>query len=179
MNTYSNIGLLILRLFAGVAMLPHGISKLQMLLNGNASNFLDPIGIGATPSLILALFAELGCTLLVMLGFFTRPAAAILAINMAVASYFLFSAGKPFESGIEQGIYTAIFAQYMAMLVYDCKQEQYLLPFLLRNIKSGWQNRDVSRNLCGGEYYKKLDEGAEVDSYSASGIPALMLLFSR
>ena len=116
MNTYSNIGLLILRLFAGVAMLPHGISKLQMLLNGNASNFLDPIGIGATPSLILALFAELGCTLLVMLGFFTRPAAAILAINMAVASYFLFSAGKPFESGIDfPFLFTGVFVAIVLM----------------------------------------------------------------
>ena len=34
-----------------------------------------------------------------------------------------------------------------------------------------------TRNVCGGEYYKKLPEGAEIDSYSASGIPALMLLF--
>lgn len=103
---------------------------------------------------------------------------AILAADYTVGEMSAEHGLLPFESGIEQGIYTAIFAQYMAMLVYDCKQEQYL-PFLLRNIKSGWQNRDVSRNLCGGEYHKKLDEGAEVDSYSASGIPALMLLFSR
>ena len=103
---------------------------------------------------------------------------AILAADYTVGEMSAEHGLLPFESGIEQGIYTAIFAQYMAMLVYDCKQEQYL-PFLLRNIKSGWQNRDVSRNLCGGEYHKKLDEGAEVDSYSASGIPALMLLFCR
>ena len=82
----------------------------------------------------------------------------------------------PFESGVEQGIYTAIFAEYMAWLVYDCGQTQYL-PFLKRTIKTGWANRDKTRNVCGGEYYKKLPEGAEIDSYSASGIPALMLLF--
>ncbi len=59
----------------------------------------------------------------------------------------------PFEGGIEQGIYTAIFAEYMAWLVYDCGQTQYL-PFLKRTIKTGWANRDKTRNVCGGEYYK-------------------------
>lgn len=83
----------------------------------------------------------------------------------------------PFEKGIEQGIYTAIFAQYVAMLVYDCGQTQFL-PFLHRNIETGWKNRDTVRNICGGEYHKTLSADAVVDSYSASGIPALMLLFS-
>ena len=82
----------------------------------------------------------------------------------------------PFESGVEQGIYTAIFAEYMAMLVNDCGQTQYV-PFLKRNINYGWANRDRTRNLCGGEYHKVQIEGATIDSYSASGIPALMLLF--
>ena len=82
----------------------------------------------------------------------------------------------PFESGVEQGIYTAIFAEYMAMLVNDCGQTQYI-PFLKRSINYGWANRDRTRNLCGGEYHKAQIEGATIDSYSASGIPALMLLF--
>lgn len=82
----------------------------------------------------------------------------------------------PFENGIEQGIYTAIFAEYMRMLVYDCGQVQYL-PFIRHNIDTGWKNRDETRDLCGGEYHEKLPAGAEVDSYSASGIPALMLVF--
>lgn len=81
----------------------------------------------------------------------------------------------PFESGVEQGIYTAIFAEYMAMLV-NGGQTQYV-PFLKRNINYGWANRDRTRNLCGGEYHKAQIEGATIDSYSASGIPALMLLF--
>ena len=82
----------------------------------------------------------------------------------------------PFEDGIEQGIYTAIFAQYMAMLVYDCGQRQYL-PFIRRNIAAGWANRDTSRNICGGEYWRRPTADETVDSYSASGIPALMLAF--
>ncbi|KAB4942343.1 alpha-1,6-mannanase, partial [Bacteroides thetaiotaomicron] len=51
------------------------------------------------------------------------------------------------------------------------------VPFLKRNINYGWANRDRTRNLCGGEYHKAQIEGATIDSYSASGIPALMLLF--
>jgi len=83
----------------------------------------------------------------------------------------------PFESGIEQGIYTAIYAQYMAMLVYDCGQRQYL-PFLRHNMAAGWANRDAARDICGGEYARRVERGQTVDSYSASGIPALMLLFA-
>lgn len=82
----------------------------------------------------------------------------------------------PFEDGIEQGIYTAIFAQYMALLVYDCGQTQYL-PFLRANIAAGWAGRDRKRSICGGEYWRALAPDEVVDSYSASGIPALMLAF--
>ena len=101
---------------------------------------------------------------------------AILAADYSVKEMSAEHNLLPFEKGIEQGIYTAIFAQYMAMLVYDCGQNQYL-PFLKHNIEVGWANRDKTRNVCGGEYWKVLPDGADIDSYSASGIPALMLLF--
>jgi predicted alpha-1,6-mannanase (GH76 family) len=65
----------------------------------------------------------------------------------------------PYEWGIEQGIYTAIFAQYMAMLVYDAGQRQYI-PFLRHSAVAERDNPTMQR-----------------DSYSASGAPALMLLF--
>ena len=101
---------------------------------------------------------------------------AILAADYTVKDMSAEHKVLPFEGGIEQGIYTAIFAEYMAMLVNDCGQTQYV-PFLKRNINYGWANRDRTRNLCGGEYHKAQIEGATIDSYSASGIPALMLLF--
>lgn len=102
---------------------------------------------------------------------------AILAADYSVHQMSAEHGVLPFENGIEQGIYTAIFAQYMAMLVYDCGQTQYL-PFLQKNIAMGWENRDCTRDICSGEYFRKCKEGEEIDSYSASGIPALMLLFS-
>ena len=44
-----------------------------------------------------------------------------------------------FENGIEQGIYHAIFAQYIARLIYDCGQYQYLGIGIARNRKSSVQ----------------------------------------
>lgn len=82
----------------------------------------------------------------------------------------------PHETGIEQGIYTAIFAQYIAMLVYEYDQTQYI-PFIKHTINYGWANRDKSRNICGGDYTIPQVEGDAIESYDASGIPALMLLF--
>lgn len=54
---------------------------------------------------------------------------AILATDYTVKDMSAEHGVLPFESGIEQGIYTAIFSQYIAMLVYDCGQQQYV-PFL-------------------------------------------------
>lgn len=103
---------------------------------------------------------------------------AILAADYTVNEMSKEKGILPFESGIEQGIYTAIFAQYMDMLVHDCGQSQYI-PFLKYTIHKGWSNRDKSRDLCGGDYDVKVTPNDAIDSYSASGIPALMLLFSE
>lgn len=103
---------------------------------------------------------------------------AILAADYTVKEMSKEKGILPFESGIEQGIYTAIFAQYMYMLVHDCGQSQYM-QFLKYTIHEGWKNRDESRDLCGGEYDKIVNVNDTIDSYSASGIPALMLLFSE
>ena len=88
--------------------------------------------------------------------------------TMSVPLYIL-----PYSDGEEQGIYTAIFAQYMAMLVYDCGQTQFL-PWIQRTVNYGWKYRDT-RNLTGKDYTKS--PASNVSCYDASGIPALMLLF--
>lgn len=85
-----------------------------------------------------------------------------------------------FENGIEQGIYHAIFAQYIARLVYDCGQYQYL-SWLRYNIDYGWSNRlispgAVSNNVCYKHYANPAPAISSIQSYDASGIPALMLL---
>jgi putative oxidoreductase len=81
----SDLGLLLLRLWFGGAMAAlHGWYKVANYAD-LAKKFGDPIGIGATPSLILTIFAELVCGVLLALGLFTRLSAAILAFTMGVA----------------------------------------------------------------------------------------------
>lgn len=83
-----NISLLILRIAAGGFMLTHGYSKLLNLINGNMS-FADPIGLGNELSLYLAVFAEIGCAVFILLGLFTRIATIPLIITMAVAAFII------------------------------------------------------------------------------------------
>ena len=84
---HRDLGLLFLRVSAGALMLfGHGLGKLQSVLAGNMQ-FADPIGIGAAPSLLLAVFAEFFCALAVILGVKTRWAAIPVAITMLVAAF--------------------------------------------------------------------------------------------
>lgn len=87
--TDTGVPLLILRVFASFFMLyGHGWGKLMNVLSGNFQ-FGDPIGIGPELSLILSAFAEAICSLLIIAGFYTRAAAAVLMINMSVAFFFV------------------------------------------------------------------------------------------
>jgi putative oxidoreductase len=92
MASSPDAGLLVLRLWLGVSMLwLHGWGKLMVLFSGKIA-FADPIGIGETPSFILAVFSEAVCSLLVAIGLFTRWAALFLAVTMAVAFFIVHQA---------------------------------------------------------------------------------------
>jgi putative oxidoreductase len=83
----ADLSLLLLRLWLGLSMLLlHGWSKLTGFSKLSAK-FPDPLGIGSTASLSLAIFAEVGCAALLIVGFLTRFAALNLAITMAVAFF--------------------------------------------------------------------------------------------
>ncbi len=82
----ADFGLLILRLALGLTMLfNHGLGKFQHF-SAQAGSF-PPILVNGTVSLGLVVFAELVCAALLVLGFFTRFAALMLAITMAVAFF--------------------------------------------------------------------------------------------
>ncbi len=97
-KTYSTDTILLLaRLALGAFMLfAHGWPKLERL-GGEEVKFYDFIGLGATVSLVLALFAEVVCSLLLALGLFTRLATFFLAFTMFVAA-FIAGADKPFQN---------------------------------------------------------------------------------
>lgn len=85
-NDYSriiNLFLLILRLGIAMLMLTHGIPKLGKLIAGDF-NFPDPVGLGSPTSLILTIFAEVICSLLIAAGLGTKLAVIPLIITMSV-----------------------------------------------------------------------------------------------
>lgn len=84
-STQLSIALLIIRLAIGSFMLTHGVGKLMMLLADGPVQFADPIGIGMTLSLVMAVFAEFVCSILIILGFGTRLATLPLLFTMFVA----------------------------------------------------------------------------------------------
>ncbi|MDR0560345.1 MAG: glycoside hydrolase family 76 protein [Prevotellaceae bacterium] len=77
-----------------------------------------------------------------------------------------------FENGTEQGIYHAIFAQYIIRLIEDGGQRQYL-DWLRYNINAGWANR-LKTGVTSKDYANPAPEIEKIESYDASGIPALM-----
>lgn len=82
-----DLSLLLLRLVAGGFMLTHGIGKFAKLMSGDPIQFADPIGIGVTTSLALAVFAEVFCSTFSIIGFATRLSSIPLIITMLVAAF--------------------------------------------------------------------------------------------
>lgn len=107
MKPQTDLGLLILRVGAGVLLMTHGVPKLMQLLEGNYQ-FADPIGVGPLASLILAVFAEFLCALLVVLGVKTRWVAVPPFITMMVAVLVVHSA-DPFGRKELALVYGVIF----------------------------------------------------------------------
>lgn len=103
----TDLGLLILRLFAGGAMITHGYPKFQKILAGNFQ-FGDPFGIGPEASLILAAFAELICSVLVIIGITTRLAVIPLIVTMCVA-FFIVHGADDFKTRELSFLYLGIF----------------------------------------------------------------------
>ena len=90
-----DLGLLLLRVGFGATMaLQHGRGKLEKLSEIVVS-FPDPLGVGHETSAYLAVSAEVGASLLILIGFCTRLAAIPAAFTMGVA-LFVIHAGDPF-----------------------------------------------------------------------------------
>lgn len=87
----SDLGLLLLRIVSGGVMLTHGYPKFQKILAGNMQ-FGDPLGLGQASSLYFSTFAEFVCSILIVLGLFTRLATIPLIINMTVVFFIVHAA---------------------------------------------------------------------------------------
>jgi len=81
------LGYLFFRLAVSAMMLGHGVPKLMKLFTESPIKFADPIGVGVTFSLILAVFSEVVCSVFIMIGYKVRFMAIPLVITMAVAAF--------------------------------------------------------------------------------------------
>lgn len=85
-TNFKNTALALLRIGASAMMLTHGIPKINRLF-ADEITFSDPLGIGALPSLLLAIFGEVIAPAFIIIGFKTRLFAIPAAITMLVAGF--------------------------------------------------------------------------------------------
>lgn len=121
--------LLIARLVTALLMINHGYPKLTKLLAGGEIQFADPLGVGATFSLILTVFAEFLCSILIGLGLFTRLATIPLMITMFVAAFIVHGA-DPIGRKELAIMYLAL---YLMLFVFE--GGKFSLDYLLRGKK--------------------------------------------
>lgn len=108
-----DLSLLVLRIAGGALILTHGIGKIAPLFGSEQIQFPDPIGLGATTSLALAVLAEVVCAILLILGFATRFAVIPLLITMLVA-VFIIHIADPFARQELPLLYASI---YLVILI--------------------------------------------------------------
>lgn len=108
----TDAGVLFLRVAFGLLMMVHGWGKFSNF-EQMSGGFPDPFGLGPTVSLSLAIFAELGCSLLLLLGLGTRLALVPLIITMLVAIFYA-HAGDPWGDKEMAVLYLTVYAALMA-----------------------------------------------------------------
>ncbi|HCA06002.1 MULTISPECIES: DoxX family protein [Chryseobacterium] len=108
-----DIILFVVRVFVGFAMLSHGFPKLQMLLEGGKIEFYDFLGLGPLVTLVLTVIAEFACSILLILGLFTRISLGFLIFTMVIAAFMVHGA-DPFEKREMSLIYLSVYLLLMA-----------------------------------------------------------------
>jgi len=109
-----NFGLAILRIGAASLMLTHGVPKFLKLIGGGEIEFGDPIGIGPTATLILAVIGEFICPILILVGFKTRLA-TIPTILVMLAAAFIVHAQDPFGKKEKALLFLVMFVAVLIM----------------------------------------------------------------
>ena len=122
---YLDILVLVLRVSIAAFMITHGWPKLSKLLAGGEIQFGDPIGLGMTLSLILTVFAEFVCSVLIGIGLGTRLASIPLIFTMLVAA-FISHGPDPFKRKETALLYLLI---YLTLFVIGSRK--YSIDYLL------------------------------------------------
>ena len=128
-ENYLDLLSLLLRVSIAAFMLTHGLGKLNLLFSGNEIQFPDPMRLGATFSLGLAVFAEIVCSILIGLGLVTRLASIPLITTMLVA-VFMIHAADPFAKKEFALLYLLIY-----LVVFVVGSRKFSLDYLLQKKK--------------------------------------------
>lgn len=120
-----DVALLITRVGVAALMLVHGWPKLEMLFSDGPVQFPAVLGLSATTSLALAVFSEVLCSLLILVGLGTRLATIPLIVTMVVA-VFIFHAADPFA---KQELGLLYLMPYVVLLLTG--SGKYSLDYLL------------------------------------------------
>jgi putative oxidoreductase len=107
-QTLAENGALLLRVTVSLMMLSHGVPK-ALDYDTLVQTFPDPLNVGTEMSAMLILFAEVGCSILLLLGVFGRFAAATLFIAMMVAA-FVHHFADPWAARELSLLYAAVYA---------------------------------------------------------------------
>jgi putative oxidoreductase len=111
----TNISLLLLRVtFGGLMLINHGWGKMLKLFGEGPIKFGDPLGVGVEASLGLAVFAEVVCAFLLVIGLFTRWASVPALITMLVAAFIVHSS-DPFGDKEAALLFAVPYAVLMLM----------------------------------------------------------------
>ncbi len=105
-NAFS-LFLLALRILFGVLLLSHGVQK-WMNFSAMSGSFPDPLGVGSTLSLELAIFGEVFCSVGFIFGAFYRLALIPMIFTMGMA-FFVIHANDPFAIKELAFIYLVVF----------------------------------------------------------------------
>jgi putative oxidoreductase len=122
---YLDILVLVLRVSIAAFMITHGWPKLSKLLAGGEIQFGDPIGLGMTLSLVLTVFAEFVCSVLIGIGLGTRLASIPLIFTMFVAA---FVAHGPDPFGRKE---TALLYLLIYLTLFVIGSRKYSIDYLL------------------------------------------------
>lgn len=125
-TTATDIAVLIARIGIAVLMLTHGIPKLMMLLSGGPIMFPPVFGMSPEVSLVLAIFAEVVCSVLLLAGLGTRLVLIPLFATMLVAALLIHSS-DPFAVKEPAILYSLVFGT-----LFFTGSGRYSLDYLLQ-----------------------------------------------
>lgn len=106
-GTKNSLLLLAVRIIFGTLLLLHGLQKLSSF-NELSAAFPDPLGVGNQISLILAIFAEVFCSIGFILGVLYRLTLVPMIFTMCVA-FFVVHGSDPFAKKELAFIYLIVF----------------------------------------------------------------------